>query len=669
MSVEAGASSNGRGWITSVYAVWIVSVLTAYVALRPDDILPVLSALSDRGLDIATPLILTLAYLPIGSALVRRFFDTDDALTHLLSAAGLGLGVSVAVTVVGGFAGVLGAGTIVACAVVFALLFAGEWYPLGARARIAARGVAEAVRTIPGATVLALLALALLTALSPAVSQDALHYHLEVPKRWLEAGGFVEVPGNVYSRFPMNMELLYLQALAVRGEVAAKVWHWIFAVLAAGSIGLLARRFCRCSTLAWWAPALFLAVPTVFRVSTWAYVEMPLVFYLTLGWTYVVVASEDRSQLRSATLAGVFLGLACGVKYTAAPVALAAAALLVIGRFGSSTCNVKERLRRTFYLGVGCAVSGSFWYLKNWIEVGNPVYPFLYSSFGGGGWDAARAELFAGSLREWGGELNWSLPFDLTFGATFFSIERFDGVVGPGLLLVLPLLLWLGVRRPETRSTLVFASFLITLWILTTRQVRFLVPTLALLNALVPVGIVAMGSRVGQVSLRLGLIAAMALSFVSHLILFGTEAPVAYAVGLESHEANRARRLPGGDALLFARIATYVAEDERVLFAASGNPVYLCPRPYHADSVVENHTLRQLLSAGDAGAIFAAFQAQEFSHLLFRFELVFGDPSQRSDLTVKEQQRLADFLNRYAKLVDQEGGTFLYRIVANGGRP
>ena len=75
-----------------------------------------------------------------------------------------------------------------------------------------------------------------------------------------------------------------------------------------------------------------------------------------------------------------------------------------------------------------------------------------------------------------------------------------------------------------------------------------------------------------------------------------------------------------------------------MLFAGSGNPVYLCPRPFHADSVDENYTLRELLVASSDATDFARrFTEHGFTHLLFRADVVLGV---LSDLEERERRLL-----------------------------
>ena len=80
-----------------------------------------------------------------------------------------------------------------------------------------------------GATVLALLARALI----PDVSWDSDVYHLTVPRIYLEHGGFVRIPFNVYSNWPLGIELLFAAAMALDDFVLAKLLHLGFGVATA----------------------------------------------------------------------------------------------------------------------------------------------------------------------------------------------------------------------------------------------------------------------------------------------------------------------------------------------------------------------------------------------------------------------------------------------------
>ena len=68
-----------------------------------------------------------------------------------------------------------------------------------------------------------LVLLSISLALAPAFATDALVYHLAVPKAFLQAGGLVNLPDNIYSFFPQQIEMLYLFALALGSDSLAQL--------------------------------------------------------------------------------------------------------------------------------------------------------------------------------------------------------------------------------------------------------------------------------------------------------------------------------------------------------------------------------------------------------------------------------------------------------------
>ena len=64
-----------------------------------------------------------------------------------------------------------------------------------------------------------------LAAMGPAVSWDAVSYHLTIPKLYLEAEGFRALPMNVYSNWPLAIELLFsIALLACSGVMRTRMY-------------------------------------------------------------------------------------------------------------------------------------------------------------------------------------------------------------------------------------------------------------------------------------------------------------------------------------------------------------------------------------------------------------------------------------------------------------
>ncbi len=242
---------------------------------------------------------------------------------------------------------------------------------------------------------------------------DVTSYHLQVPREWYEAGRIVPLAHNMFSYFPMNVEVQYLlldhAAGGPRGPWDAmyaaqfvSVGYTLLMLLAvAGGVG-----GGRATSAPSGRPlnglggpvaaAVASAVPWVVMLAGVAYVEAGLVLYtaLAVGWAMrAIAAGESPAFVRPLVVAGVMAGLACGVKITAVPMLLLAVPVAVVFAVGRSVPG-----RR---LAVGCGafvVAGSVvlspWLIRNVAWAGNPVWPVGMSVLGRGHFTPEQAERF-----------------------------------------------------------------------------------------------------------------------------------------------------------------------------------------------------------------------------------------------------------------------------------
>jgi hypothetical protein len=180
--------------------------------------------------------------------------------------------------------------------------------------------------------------------------------------------------------------------------------------------------------------------------------------------------------------AGVFAGAAIGCKYTAL---YHLAPLAVIG--------VASRLRRSpntgetvasVCLAVAAALCfGGGWYVRNIVNTGNPVYPAFYSVLGGDGWSEAAARRVADDVAHGGGEYLTltavlRMPVDLVLDP-----DRFGefGRVGPMFWILLAVGILGAVR--QSPMTLAWMMLVVPFWMLTSLNLRYLLPVLWVLAA------------------------------------------------------------------------------------------------------------------------------------------------------------------------------------------
>ena len=309
------------------------------------------------------------------------------------------------------------------------------------------------------------------------------------------------------------------------------------------------------------------------------------------------------------------------------------------------------------------------WWIKNIIYTGNPLYPFCYGIFGGANWDEERSEVLSLALKGWGGEggiaETFLLPWQLTMSGRFFSEANFDGVIGCVFLIAAPVLVgsfWVSRKHRLLLATLLaYAVF----WVVTTRQVRFLLPSLAMAAALIGAGVPTLLARSWvRRSMTATLYAAMAFNVLIASLHFASHNPLLVALGLESKGQFLQREIAGGDYRVFEFIERELPENSYILLGSLGNPGFLIKRPYYSDAFFENHTLARILADCDSSAAtLEAFQKRGFTHFLCRRDFVFDARGIKSEIPLEDQKKLMRFLNLHGHQLIEVEGTCLYEIV------
>jgi hypothetical protein len=430
-------------------------------------------------------------------------------------------------------------------AVVLALVHALRWWVLmllGAAMLLAARrdlrAYAKALRrperdrvALTGFALAGAMAIGeLLAALAPPEAYDELAYHLPVARAIGSSHAAHQLlhASDIYGNLPSLGESLYAAALAIDGIALAHAVHLAVFLAFVALAAAIVRERCgaRWGSLA--AIAL-LAYPHLTYNATTAYVDAAATAFELGGLLLVLrwVARDDPLDLLSASL---LLGLALSVKYTSLfTVAFSGlvVAVTVVRRRGD------PRLLATS--GLVVVLTCAFWYAKNLIRFGNPVWPFY---LGHRNIDAHTYTVFVNGVHAFGPrtlhafvEVPWRLAGDAS--------------VVPFLALSLvALALFARPARPLAAFSVAFATY--WFWI-ATHQVRFLLTGVAASILAVTIAL-ATGGR----SLRtaFGVAALVAIVVVqTHLHPFSIAAargalaaqagsPKAkYALGLESRSA------------------------------------------------------------------------------------------------------------------------------------
>jgi hypothetical protein len=238
----------------------------------------------------------------------------------------------------------------------------------------------------------------------PAMAYDALSFHLHFPAAWLHSGRLEIVPtvfGDVAPAYsPANVELLFHLLMApIRSDYLARLAQLPF--IATGVLSIMAavqelggrRSAGLCSAL------LFLLLPEVWWQSASAMVDLPLAT-LFLANVALLIRLWKRPCAADTVALGVALGLFVGVKYVALPLGLPLAlmALAVVIRHRCALPGWSRAAVWCALLAVLGFGAGGFWYVRNWVVTGNPLYPLAVRL---ASWDVWPGLHDGGLMRAW----------------------------------------------------------------------------------------------------------------------------------------------------------------------------------------------------------------------------------------------------------------------------
>lgn len=510
----------------------------------------------------------------------------------------------------------------------------------------------------------AAVAVLFLHALNPGVAWDADVYHLTLPKLYLEAGGFREVPFNVYSLWPSNAQLLFGLALALADSVLAALLHLLFGLLTVAAVFALCREAGR-PRAGWLAAPLFLANGVVLFEMRVAYTDLFLAFLFAAAALYTLRAAGRPGERRlDLLLAGVAAGLAAGVKLTGLLIlpCLAGLYLAAGGRAARSLPGLRALAAWTL---APAALLLAPWLGRSALATGNPAYPFLYSVFGGPDWSAALAERFAAWQRSIGMGRE---PLDYLLLPAWVILEggrgyaRFDGELHDLWIVLVPLALWGAWRSPWVRRPLGGVGLYFILWALSSQQMRFLIPALPLLAAAAALTVDELLEAIPRPTWRRAALQAVA---VGAALLLGLEmraqlpptAPLARGLwthGLAAHELA----VPP----LARTIHERTPEDARILFV-NLNRRYHVDREVLADSFFEASQIAHVLldGADSPGAARRRLEARGITHVLLH------DPGWSVPLPPAFHELLADPGAAEELFVSPDGRTRLFVLQAQDG--
>lgn len=408
------------------------------------------------------------------------------------------------------------------------------------------------------------------------VDADEISYHLLGPPIWLREHRIAPVLEEALTAFPETIEVLSGMASVLSNDRApGPLGVLIFAAFLLQARGL-ARRLGGGRLAGDLAAAFLAGMPAVTSTVDQCFVDVPYAAFILAA----ARLSLEKLHPRRAMLAGVFAGFAAGTKYFGLPAIVFIALLIVIFQAG----KIGTRLRHAVIFTVLSAVAGGAWYVRNWIVLGDPLYPppptvwhwLPTPTFSLEACIALKERI---TLRGMGFGKGFAdlllLPFRLTYWTAFFHGGGGMGITPLAFGPVALALLW---KNRAARAWAALGAILTVFWFYSDQEFRFLDPAVAIFAAFAGVGAAAL-LRQGTRLSRWPVFVAIGLSLVLGIAhVLSSRAPRLLAVFSPARAEVRIREgVPHYEAFAFLNSRPEV---RKVFVCQPYTTVYFLKKPY-----------------------------------------------------------------------------------------
>jgi len=545
---------------------------------------------------------------------------------------------------------------------------------------------------ILGITIMVFFCTEFILDLTPPISRDALVHHLAIPKLWLTHGGYYEIPWADYSYYPMYINLLYLICLYFKNDIAPKFIHLAFG---AGT-GILVYIYLKQRLGRNWGflgIVIFFTTPIVVWLSTSAYIDLGMTFFTTASvMAFITWRDSEYNWLKWLLISSFCMGIAIGSKYNGL-IAWLILNLILMLNYAKDTQRQIATLKYGIMFFMITAIVASPWYLKNYIQTGNPFYPF-FNSFFQSLHHLPVQEIIRHQAGEKIGQLSFFKMRQVMYGETFWetllipirmffqgsdnSYRYFQGILNPILILFSPFIL---LNKKYGRDKYLFAFFSIFFifmaYFLTEKQVRYILPTIPFLAILAVMGIKELVDKIGGKNFysplpfnknaksiaRIFIFAIVAILLTFNFIYLKNRMdiikPLPYLFGQETKEAFLKRHLLHYDAMEY--INTNLSDDAKTFTMFLGRRGYYLDRTYRNERSFGMDTLNKMINSSTGEEKFKEYiKSMGVTHILIRTDLV--DKYLKDNFSGGEIKCFLSLVKKYWRKVYENNGYAVWDI-------
>lgn len=214
------------------------------------------------------------------------------------------------------------------------------------------------------------------SALLPAYRFDEMSFHAAYPFQWNQAGGITIDPSMQYPYFTFNLHALFGLALMLGDGLTVHFVVWLIGCVGALLVLAFLVENGVHPLLGWLGAFAYYLSPVIQRYLNVGYLDVPLNVFVLGNAFLFFLCLRQQGQPQFGWALAVSCGLLLGTKVTQAPFVLCILCFVVYF----------HRIHRSYGQSLAFLLlvflTGGFWYLRNLILSGDPLWPLLSAGIG-----------------------------------------------------------------------------------------------------------------------------------------------------------------------------------------------------------------------------------------------------------------------------------------------
>jgi hypothetical protein len=321
--------------------------------------------------------------------------------------------------------------------------------------------------------------LSFVSSLAPPMDVDSLVYHLSIPKHWIQNHKVVYIPSILPSELPLTVETLYTLGMILTNDVSAGLIVWAYSLLFALAILSFCREYFS-AKVGILAAAAFCCTPFFGSISVRTFVDIATGFYAFLG-LYAFLKYVNIDDYKWLMLGCITSGISAATKHSGVIPFVVLSIAIAIVEIKRRKLTIKS-IQRIILCYLVFILVPMPWYIKSFINTGNPTVIYFTHFFGG---RDLLPEDMSNTIISWRStysfkSTNWLkmflLPFILLLNAFFIDIRYW--LVGQFILAFLPILSIMK-KNKNVIYLLIYSFILLILYSIVTNQTRLAIPVFA----------------------------------------------------------------------------------------------------------------------------------------------------------------------------------------------